>query len=148
MRKAYLYTIFYLLASCKQNDPIEIKQIDSKEIVTILPSLKNPLIKDSICISIPSEFEVIKKSSEIIDIDIFYLLDGKRLLDDFIDYQVFNKNDKTKPIHSLMPYLSSNESIHILIKERNHLISKNDAKELLKKYNINRSIENLKLEIL
>ena len=144
MKKIILYVLTYLLASCEGKEPILVKQIISNEMVTILPNLKNPLIKDSIPISIPTEFELTKNSSKIIDVDIFYLVDGKRLLDDLIDYQVYNKKNKTKPIHTLIPYLSSTKSINIIIKERNHLISKNDAKKLLEKYNINRSLDNLK----
>jgi hypothetical protein len=144
IKKIILYILTCLLASCGQEEPLLVKQIISNEMVTILPNLKNPLIKDSIPISIPTEFELTKNSSKIIDVDIFYLVDGKRLLDDFVDYQIYNKRNKTKPIHTLLPYLSSTKSINIIIKERNHLISKNDAKKLLEKYNINRSLDNLK----
>ncbi|MDR7371008.1 hypothetical protein [Flavobacterium aquidurense] len=145
MKNTFLYILVPLaLVSCKHKEPIAVQQIASNEMVTILPNLKNPQIKDSIPISIPTEFKIMVNSSNLIDLDVFYLLDGKRLLDDFIDYQVYNKKNKRKPIHTLKPYLSSDKPINIIIKERNHLISKKDANELLKKYDINLSLNNLK----
>jgi len=143
MKHIYIL-IFLLLVSCETKNPIEITQMQSKEMVTILPNLKNPLIKDSIPISIPSEFEI-KINSPIHYINWFYHLDGKNLTDDSFDYQVYNKNNKNKPIHQLDFNEPFNENrITIVIKERNHLISKKDAQELLTKYNINRSLDNLK----
>ena len=67
---------------------------------TILPNLKNYLIKDSIPISIPSEFEI-KINSPVHYINWFYHVDGKTLRDDSFDYQVYNKKNKSKPIHQL-----------------------------------------------
>nr|WP_294932610.1 hypothetical protein [uncultured Flavobacterium sp.] len=145
MKKISIYIfITSLLNSCESKDSVEITQMQSKEMVTILPNLKNPLIKDSIPISIPSEFEI-KINSPVHYINWFYHVDGKTLRDDSFDYQVYNKKNKSKPIHQLDFDESFNENkITIIIKERNHLISKKDAQELLKKYNINRSLDNLK----
>lgn len=58
MKVTHIYfLITSLLFSCHSKDPITVTQIDSKEMVTILPSLKSPAIKDSIVISIPMEFQ-------------------------------------------------------------------------------------------
>ncbi|MBF7091740.1 hypothetical protein IUY40_09315 [Flavobacterium sp. ALJ2] len=145
MKHNFFYILISIsLISCESKAPIEVKQIISNEIVTILPSLKNPSIKDSIVISIPTEFEIIINSS-VNYIAWHYRVDGKTLWDDFVEYQVYNKQNKTKPIHQLDFEKSfKNKSISIILKERNHLISKKDAQEILKRYNINRSLDNLK----
>lgn len=133
-----------LLFSCKQKEPIIVEQIISKEVVTILPNLKKPSIKDSVVISIPLEFKVTMNSS--VDYVVWlYRVDNRTLWDDVIDYQVYKKQNKSEPIYQL----DSDKSlidvpIGIIIKERNHLISKVDAEKLLKKYNIIRSLDNLK----
>ncbi|MCV9932750.1 hypothetical protein OIU80_10690 [Flavobacterium sp. LS1R47] len=147
MKHNFCYILISLfLISCNSKAPIEVKQIVSNEIVTILPSLKNPSIKDSIVISIPTEFEIIINYS-VSYIAWHYSIDGKILWDDFVEYQVYNKQNKTKPIHQLNFNEALNDkSINIIIKERNHLISKKNAQELLKKYDINRSLDNLKFK--
>lgn len=138
----YINILFiFFLASCQSKEPVSVKEIISNEVVTILPNVKNPSIKDSIPLSVPIEFEITINSSNLKTLDLFCLIDGKRLLDDFLDYQVYDKQNKSKPIHTLD---LSSKKITIIIKERNHLISKKDAVNLLKKYNKNQSIENLK----
>jgi len=136
--------IALLLTSCKENKPLEIEQIDTNEVVTILPSLKNPLIKDSVVLSIPFEFKIILDSS--VDYVVWlYRVDNKTLRDGSFDYQVYKKDDKTKVIYQVDSDKSLIDMpIDIIIKERNHLISKADAQKILKKYNINRSLDNLK----
>lgn len=134
------------LFSCNSSVPIDVKQIDSHEIVTILPNLKNPILKDSISLSIPIELEISIKSSKVSYITWNYIVNGKSLYDDTFDYQVYNSKNKTQPISNLdITELSQNEKvIHIILKERNHLISKKDAEKLLKKYHITKSLDNLK----
>jgi hypothetical protein len=133
-----------LLLSCREKKALEIKQLDTKEIVTILPSLKNPLIKDSVVLSIPSEFQITMDSS--VDYVVWhYRIDNRTLRDGAFDYQVYRKEKKTQVIYQL-DYDKSliDIPIDIIIKERNHLISKADAQKILKKYNIIRSLNNLK----
>jgi hypothetical protein len=144
--KQLIYTLLIIiLFSCNSRTPIDVKQINSQETVTILPSLKNPLIKDSVSLSIPIELQININSSKVSYITWNYIVNGKSLYDDTFDYQVYNKQNKTHPINNLNANdLSQNRKINIILKERNHLISKKDAKELLKKYNINRSLDNLK----
>lgn len=141
-----LFILLPLLISCQTKEPIEVKQIDSKEMVTILPSLKNPLIKDSLSLSIPIELEIHINSSKVSYITWNYIVNGKSLYDDTFDYQVYNKQNKTHPISNLNAndLSHSGKIINIILKERNHLISKKDASELLKKYHINKSLDNLK----
>ncbi|WP_121361432.1 hypothetical protein [Flavobacterium johnsoniae] len=133
--------LIFFLASCEPKEPVSVKEIISNEVVTILPNVKNPSIRDSIPLSVPIEFEITINSSNLKTLDLFCLIDGKRLLDDFLDYQVYDKQNKSKPIHTLD---LSSKKITIIIKERNHLISKKDALKLLKKYKINQSLDNLK----
>jgi hypothetical protein len=136
--------IALLLISCRTKDPIEISQIQCKEMVTILPSLKNPSIKDSIVISIPMEFQIIMNSS-VDYVTWLYRVDNKSLLDEVVDYQVYKKQKRTEPIYQIdFEESLVDKPINIIIKERNHLISKKEAQELLQKYNINRSLDNLK----
>jgi len=144
--KQLIYTLLIIiLFSCNSRTPIDVKQINSQETVTILPSLKNPLIKDSVSLSIPIELQININSSKVSYITWNYIVNGKSLYDDTFDYQVYNKQNKTHPINNLNANdLSQNKKINIILKERNHLISIKDAKELLKKYNINRSLDNLK----
>lgn len=74
-----------------------------------------------------------------------YRVDNKSLLDEVVDYQVYKKQEKTEPIYQIdFEESLAGKPISIIIKERNHLISKKDAQELLHKYRINRSLDNLK----
>lgn len=143
------YMHFYILAtlfliSCEFRDPIEVNQITSNDFVTILPNQK----KDSISICLPLEFEISTNTSKIRYITWHYYVNNRnRFLDDFFDYQVYIKN-KTKPIHRLT-YQQFNQSldksIKIILKEREHYISKKEVQELFKKYKVNKSLDNLKL---
>lgn len=88
-----IVAIVSLLISCKEEKTLEIKQIDTKEIVTILPNLKNPLIKDSVVLSIPFEFQIFMDSS--VDYVVWlYRVDNKTLRDGSFDYQVYKKQNK------------------------------------------------------
>ena len=144
MKQLIYILLIPIIFSCNSSTPIEVKQIDSNEIVTILPSLKNPLIKDSVVISIPTEFEISINSELVRGIDLNYIINKKRLTDHIFDYQVYTKENKTNPIYSLEPFIANKKKINIIIKERNHLISKKEAYMFLKKYNINKSLDNLK----
>lgn len=146
MKHTYIYILIVLLLfSCQEKDPIEVKQIPSKEMVVILPNLKNLLVKDSVSISVPIEFEILLNSSKVRYITWNYIVDGKSLYDDVFDYQVYNKQNKNKFIHQLnFDLLPKTNKINIILKEKNHLISKNKASELMRKYNINSSLDNLK----
>jgi len=140
----FLFTIL-ILSSCK-NDPISIKQIDSKEMVTIENNYRDhSKAKDSFRMSIPIEFEIIINSSKVKYITWNLFVDNKILDKDYYDYDVYLKLNKIKPIHQLEPdFLSNNKQITIIIKENNYLISKAQALELLRKYKTNRSLEDLK----
>ncbi|MBW1655222.1 MULTISPECIES: hypothetical protein [Flavobacterium] len=146
MKQLIFTLLIIILFSCNSRAPIDVKQIDSQEAVTILPSLKNPLIKDSLSLSIPIELEIHINSSKVSYITWNYIVNGKSQYDDTFDYQVYNKRNKTHPISNLNAndLSHSRKIINIILKERNHLISKKEAKELLKKYHINRSLDNLK----
>jgi hypothetical protein len=139
-----LIILFALLISCESKYPIEIKQITSKEFVTIEDNYMNRnVIKDSFRITIPTEYEI-KINSKIHDITWYYSVDHKTLNPNHIDYQVFEKKNKTKELLRLNFEKSFKEKVTIIIKERNHLISKKDAQQLLKKYKIHKSLDSLK----
>jgi len=145
MKKQQLYfLIFLILISCESKKSLEIKQIVSNEMVTILPSLKDQSIKDSIVLSIPMEFEVTANSS-VDYVDWLYRVDNKTLRDGSFDYQVYNDKNRKEPIYQLdFDESLVNKPITIILKERNHLISKKNGQELLKRYNIHISLDNLK----
>lgn len=146
MRHTYMITIICLLFfSCESKKPIKIKQITSKEIVTIENNyMDRNKIKDSFHISIPTEYEI-KINSDVYYITWFYKVDNKTLNPSRLDYQVYDKQNITEEILELnFDKSSDNKSVNIIIKERNHLISKKCAQQLLKKYNIHKSLEDLK----
>lgn len=146
MRHIYIIIVICIsFFSCEPKKTIEINQITSKEIVTIENNFmdKNK-IKDSFRISIPTEYEI-RINSFVHYITWFYKVNNKTLNPSRIDYQVYDKRDLTKEILELnFDKLFNNESIGIIVKERNHLISKKDAQQLLKKYSINKSLDSLK----
>lgn len=144
MKYPFILILVTALISCQEKSVLEVKQLETKEIVTILPSLKNLFVKDSVVLSITSEFQITMDSS--VDYVVWlYRVDNKTLRDGSFDYQVYKKQNKTKVIYQLDSDKSIiNKPIDIIIKERNHLISKTDARKLLKKYNQNRSLDNLK----
>lgn len=137
----FLGALLCLTNSCKNKEPISIEEINSDEMVTITHNQKKQT-GDSVDIHFPKEFKIVMNSDNIIDLSIYYFI-NKRTLMNITDYEISEKINK-KPILSFKSYLSSKKPIDIIIKERNHLISKNEAKELLKKYNINQSLDNLK----
>lgn len=143
--KNKLYVLaFMLLVACEAKSPIEVTQVSSNEIVTFEDNyLDRNTKKDSIRMSIPIEFEIKIKSS-IKYITWIYIVNNKILDKDYFDYEVYNKVSKTKPIRQLDFNELSDDSITIVLKERNHLISRKDALKLLQKYNINKSVDNLK----
>lgn len=144
MKNKLYVLIFMLLVACEAKSPIEVTQVSSNEIVTFEDNyLDRNTKKDSIRMSIPIEFEIKIKSS-IKYITWIYIVNNKILDKDYFDYEVYNKESKTKPIRQLDFNELSDDSINIVLKERNHLISRKDALKLLQKYNINKSVDNLK----
>ena len=138
-----LAAIFYFTNSCKEKERINIKEIISNEIVTITPDLKNSESKDSVSINIPVEFEI-ETNSSLESVDLYYVI-NKKVLMQINEFEMFKKENKTKPINNLKPYLSIEKPLRIILREENHLISKYHAQELLKKYHIIQSLENFKL---
>lgn len=133
----YFAIISFLLISCESKTPIEIKQFESQEIVEIIPSL----VKDSIIIAIPTEFEI-KINSSVKYITWHYVGDGKTLWNDAFDYQIY----EASPLSQLDIYeIFTQKKTRIIKKERRHLIAIKEALSLLKKYNT-KSLENLKFE--
>ncbi|MBS7232947.1 hypothetical protein KHA90_18155 [Flavobacterium psychroterrae] len=91
--------LLLFLASCDKKEPIEVKQITSKEFVTIEDNyMDRHLIKDSVRMSIPLKFEININSTKVKYITWNYRVDNKFLDKDYFDYEVFSNEDKTKPI--------------------------------------------------
>lgn len=130
--------------SCRKKESITIKQIISDQIVTITPNLKKIDAKDSVSISIPIELEIKTYDSSLESIDLYYVINQKNLMQ-ISEFEMFIHNDKNNPTNNLKSYLSVEKPLRIILREKNHLISKNYARELLKKYNINQSLEDFKL---
>ncbi len=139
----FLITIFWIFLSCESKNPIDVKQINSQEVVTLLSNQKN----DSIAICLPLEFEMTINSNKVKYITWNYYVNNKKpSLDDFFDYHLYDKKNKIKPIHELNFDLGENNKfIYLILKERKHFISKVEAQKLLKKYNIKKSLDSLKL---
>ncbi|WP_337966199.1 hypothetical protein [uncultured Flavobacterium sp.] len=136
MKYSYYFAIIsFLLISCESKCPIEIKQIESKEMVQIIPSS----VKDSVIISIPTEFEI-RINSSVKYITWHYVGDGKTQWNDAFDYQIY----EASPLDQLDIYeIFAQKKIRIIKKERKHLITLKEALSLLKKYNA-QSLDNLK----
>ncbi|MFH6966971.1 hypothetical protein [Flavobacterium sp. FlaQc-28] len=138
------------MLSCKKKNPIEVKQISTNEKVTIEGSyIEEKTLKRCFLLSIPVEFEITINSS-INSISWIYYIDRRVLDKDYFDFEVYNKIDKTKQIFKIVPKDSTdtifpiNQKINLLIKNKRHLLSEQETKELLKKYHIFKSIDNLK----
>lgn len=142
MKQTYILILLTsLLISCESRKTIEVNQIKSKEMVTILPNLKK--IKDSVPICVPLEFEI-KINSPVYYINWFYS-ENNKLLENSFDYLVYNRQNRIKPLSQLdFDESFSERSTIIILKKRNYLISKKKMWELLKKYNIDKSLDGLK----
>ena len=134
----FLVLIIFSITSCKKKESIYLREIVSDEIVTITPNLKKTVNEDSVLINIPAEFEMQIYDSSLESIDLYYVIDKKTLMQ-ISEFEMFSKRN------SLEPYLSVEKPIRIILREKNHLISNNYAKELLERYNINKTLENFKL---
>jgi hypothetical protein len=145
MKNTYIIIIISLLFfSCESKKPIEIKQTISKEMVTFEDNfMDRRQKKDSVRISFPIEFKI-EINSSIEYIAWIYRVNNKTLDKDYFDYEVYDKYNKTKSIRQLdFDKSVINASIDIVVKERNHLISRKDGQQLLKKYHVNKSLDNL-----
>lgn len=142
MKKRHILPLLFLIISCKNAEPIAFKQIYSNEIVTITYNENKLSSKDSVDIHFPNEFSIALKSKRLISLNVYYFIDKKTLMN-VTDYEILDKKNR-KTILSFNSYLLSNDSINIIINERNHLISKKLAKQLLLKYNIHQKLEDLK----
>lgn len=137
--------LFLMLISCK-SDPISIKQISSKEIVTLEDNYRDKkIVKDSFRISIPVEFEMSINSSKVIYITWNFIVNHKILDKDLYDYEFYIKENKLKRMYQLeSDFLSNNKKITAVVKVNNYLISRDQALELIKKYDVTKSLNDLK----
>lgn len=142
----YLYLLVYLmLFSCK-SDPINLKQIPSKGMVTLQDNYRDrKSVKDSFRISIPIEFEILINSSKVKYITWNINVDNKILDKDIYDYDFYVNENRLKKIYQLeSEFLSNNRKITTLVRINNYLISRFEASKLIKKYSKNKSLDDLK----
>jgi hypothetical protein len=149
MKKTLTYfAIIIMIISCKTKEPFIVKEIISDEMVTIEPDYQNPITKDSIPITIPVELEIVQNISNLRYLKLFFIsINNKRLLDAISDHQIYDKQNNKKRIFFMCDSdeLAAQKSFNIIIKIRTQMISKKDVSELLKKYNINQSVEDIKI---
>lgn len=143
MKRIYFYAFTFLIISCREKEPVTIKEIVSNEVVAITFNAKKTFAKDSVSIIIPIELEINLHENSLIFFDIDFFMNKKYMMI-VDDYEIYDTQNKTKSLSSFKPYLSIKKPFKIIIKERSHLISLFDAKKIQKKYNINQSIDNLK----
>lgn len=134
--------VFLILTSCRPHENVSVEHIISDEIVTITRAPNNKNL-DSVCLNIPLEFKL-NISSDIKYLSIDNIIDN-HYLSIPSDVVIYNKLEN-KPIFDFKEYLTMNKPFTIIIRERNHLISKNYARELLKRYNISNSLEHFKID--
>nr|WP_294932607.1 hypothetical protein [uncultured Flavobacterium sp.] len=145
--KPYIYIIslvLFFISSCNTNEPYSIKEVASEQIVLLSLNHRKSPSKDSLSISIPNEYEITINELSINSFGIDYLIDNKYLKEGS-EYVIYDKSNN-KSIFSFKPYLASKKTFAIIIRENNHLISRNDAEELMNKYKIRYSVNDLKFE--
>ncbi|MBF7091754.1 hypothetical protein IUY40_09385 [Flavobacterium sp. ALJ2] len=140
MTKNILIIILYLLVGCQsRKSPYFQELISTKEIT--LTKVRGPVQSDSITLSIPIEFSLNLNNSDIKSLVIYYVINGKQLMqvEDFLVY-----NGKSNKVMSVIEKGENNiypESIYI--RQIKH-ISKKEAELLIKKYNPLASINNIR----
>lgn len=150
MNRLYFYLgILLVMFSCNIEEPISVKENVSNQMVLIEPGIKNHITKDSIPITIPIEFKIQQNTPNIIHLDLYFVsINGKRLLKYGIDYETYDKQNPTKPHYFSLDKeeLASQRNNNIIVAIKTQMISIKDAELILKKYNINTKIRNLKLK--
>lgn len=140
--KNYIYALVLLiLVSCKSKPVVE--EIISDEFVTITKSMKE-VKSDSVCLNIPLEFKI--KLSSSVNYLSANIIDNGHYLSTPNDFLIYNKEYPKKVIFDFEQYLLVGKPFKIIIKKRNYLVSKKGAQELLNKYSIKKSLNNLKKE--
>ncbi len=131
---------FLILTSCRHHEDISVEHIISDEVVTITRASNNKNL-DSVCLNIPLEFKLnILSDVKFLSIDCII---NNHYLSIPSDVVIYNKQDK-KAIFDFKEYLTIKKPLNIIIRERNHLISIDDAEKLIKYKKENISVHNLK----
>ncbi|MFC0780984.1 hypothetical protein [Flavobacterium sp. HJSW_4] len=140
--KNYIYALVLLiLVSCNSKPKPALEEIISDEFVTITKSMIE-VESDSVCLNLPLEFKIKLPSS--VNYLSANLIDNGHYLSTPNDFLIYNKEQPKKVIFDFEQYLLVGKPFKIIIKKRNHLVSKKDAQELLKKYSKKKSLNNLK----
>ncbi|WP_286967705.1 hypothetical protein [Flavobacterium sp. UBA4854] len=138
----YICVATLLITSCKKKESYFLKEVVSNEQVLLILDSKRSQLKDSLLISLPNEYQITINDLNLKYLDIDYFI-NKKYLSMVSEYVVYDKASN-KPIFDFKPYLMSKNTFSIVIRERNHLIAKKDAQELLTKYNKRKFLNNLK----
>lgn len=142
-KKIVLIICLIFTFSCNREKKIIIKQNESSEYISIYNNSKS-IEKDSISLDVPIEFTLnINKLSNLKSVIIHYFFDNKHLYQ-IDDYKIYDKKSK-KIIYAIEELKKEDFPNQILIRNSNYLVSKKEAENLLRKYKIKKSINDLKL---
>ena len=142
-KKIVLIICLIFTFSCNREKKIIIKQNESKEYISIFNNSKS-IEMDSISLDIPIEFTLnINKLSDLKNVIVHYFFDNKHLYQ-IDDYKIYDKKSK-KIIYAIEELKKEDFPNQILIRNSNYLVSKKEAENLLRKYKIKKSINDLKL---
>ncbi len=141
-KKNILVICLIFIFSCNRERKVIITQNESNEYISIYNNSIS-IKKDSINLDVPIEFTSnINKLSNLKSVIVHYFFDNKHLYQ-IDDYNIYYKKSKKK-IYAIEELKKEDFPDQILIRNSNYLISKKEAGNLLKKYKINKSINNLK----
>jgi hypothetical protein len=142
-KKIVLIICLIFTFSCNREKKIIIKQNESNEYISIYNNSKS-IEMDSISLDIPIEFTLnINKLSNLKSVIVHYFFDNKHLYQ-IDDYKIYDKKSK-KIIYAIEELKKEDFPNQILIRNSNYLVSKKEAENLLRKYKIKKSINDLKL---
>ncbi|KAF2079025.1 hypothetical protein DMA14_21300 [Flavobacterium sharifuzzamanii] len=135
-----------LFLSCNIKEPIAIKENISDQMVLIDPGIKNHITKDSVPITIPVEFEIKQTTSNLRQLDLYFVsINGKRLLDYGVDFQTYDKENPTKFSYFSLKEndLGFQKKNNIIVRISTQMVSRAKAVEFIQKYNPNRLLEDI-----
>lgn len=138
IRKTFIITLFIFVGCQSGKSPYFKEIISTKEIA--LTKVRGAFSTDSVTLNIPVEFSLNLDNSDIKSVVAYYISDGRQLMQ-IEDYLVYNsKNNR------VMSVLDNSDNIYpekMYVLQNIH-ISNNQAELLIKKYNSNASLNNIK----
>ncbi|MCV9932753.1 hypothetical protein OIU80_10705 [Flavobacterium sp. LS1R47] len=141
MKKTFFILIPLILVSCQPKIILAVDQVSSDEKVQLYKDIRNSN-NDSINISIPLEYKLIKEKKDLYSFGVIFV-SNKKDLEEFKDFRVFSKANH-KLIYATVELDPNEIPDHLLITENDIRISKVQAQKLLIKYKINKDISEIK----